>query len=120
MTVVTVVAPPGYGWGEALAVLSEGELRTREQVEKREILDRGLQRIPDGVPVEARLVNGEVADVLADAATDADLLLVGSLSYGPVRRTLLGSSSAQVMHRAECPVMVLPRGGEDGVPPLLP
>ena len=120
VTVVTAVEPHGYGWGEALAVLSEGDLRTRQQVERREILDRGLQRIPDGVPVEARLVNGEVADVLADASTDADLLLVGSRSYGPVRRTLLGSSSAQVMHRAECPVMVLPRSGEDGVPRLLP
>lgn len=120
LTVVTAVGPPGYGWGEALRVLSEGDLRTREQVEKRAILDRGLERISEGVSVEGRLVNGEVADVLAAASTDADLLLVGSRSYGPVRRTLLGSTSVQVMHRAECPVTVLPRSGGDGLSPLLP
>jgi nucleotide-binding universal stress UspA family protein len=120
LTVVTAVEPPGYGWGEALRVLSEGDLRTREQVEKREILDRELERISEGVSVEGRLVNGEVADVLAEASRDADLLLVGSRSYGPVRRTLLGSTSAQVMHRAECPVIVLPRGRGDGLPPLVP
>ena len=120
LTVVTAVGPPGYGWGEALRVLSEGDLRTREQVEKRETLDRGLERISGGVSVEGRLINGEVADVLAEASTEADLLLVGSRGYGPMRRTLLGSTSAQLMHRAECPVMVLPRSGGDGRFPLLP
>ena len=120
LTVITVVEPPGYGWGEALAVLSEGDVRTREQVEKREILDRGLARVPSGVPHEGKLVNGEVANVLVDASVTADLLLVGSRSYGPVRRTLMGSSSVQVMHRSECPVMVLPRDGNDNLSFLLP
>ncbi|HSS43092.1 MAG TPA: universal stress protein [Solirubrobacterales bacterium] len=39
----------------------------------------------------------------------ADLLVAGSRNYGPVRRVLLGSVSTQLMHRAPCPVLVVPR-----------
>ena len=47
---------------------------------------------------------------LAEAASDLDLLVLGSRGYGPVKGTLLGSVSARVMAAAACPVMVIPRG----------
>jgi nucleotide-binding universal stress UspA family protein len=116
LTLVTVAEPPGYGWGEALSVLSADAFHSREQRQKRDVLDLGLDRVPDGVAVEGRLVNGEVADVLADASKDFDLLLLGSRGYGPLRRTLLGSAAGEVMTRAACPVLILPRTA--GVKPL--
>lgn len=47
--------------------------------------------------------------LLADAAADADLLVVGSRGYGPLRRVLLGSTSAGLVRSARCPVLVYPR-----------
>jgi ornithine carbamoyltransferase len=37
-------------------------------------------------------------------------------SYGPLRRLLLGSTSAKLVHEAACPVLVLPRGVKEADP----
>jgi hypothetical protein len=42
--------------------------------------------------------------------------VVGSRGWGPVRRILLGSTSARLMREAHCPVLVLPRGAATGEP----
>ena len=46
-----------------------------------------------------------------------DILVVGSRGYGPVKRLVLGSTSAYLQRHARCPLLVLPRGatsrGED-------
>jgi nucleotide-binding universal stress UspA family protein len=68
--------------------------------------------------MEPLLLHGEPAEVLAEGASDVDLLLLGSRGYGPVKGTLLGSVSARVMAAAPCPVMVIPRGA--GSRPLEP
>ena len=49
---------------------------------------------------------------LVDFAGEVDLLVLGSRGYGPVRRTLLGSTSDRVVHLAACSVVVVPRGAE--------
>ena len=67
-------------------------------------------RVADGVATEPLLLHGEPADALAEAASDLDLLVLGSRGYGPVKGTVLGSVSARVMAAAACPVMVVPRG----------
>ncbi len=59
---------------------------------------------------EPRLEWGDVAPVLVEATRGLDLLVLGSRAHGSVRRTLLGSVSAAVLHGAHCPVVVLPRG----------
>ena len=45
-----------------------------------------------------------------------DLLVVGSRAWGPVRRTVIGSTAAKLMRKAHCPVLVLPRGAATGQP----
>ena len=63
--------------------------------------------------VQARLLevkgNADPCAVLLDASQTLDLLILGSRAYGPLRHVLLGVSAA-VMSRADCPVLVLPRG----------
>lgn len=64
------------------------------------------------VHVDAR---GEMSDrppgeLLVARSADLDLLAVGSRSYGPIGRVLLGSVSTHVARRAACPVLVTPRG----------
>jgi nucleotide-binding universal stress UspA family protein len=47
---------------------------------------------------------------LAERSADLDLLVVGSRSYGPLRRLLLGSTSTKLARHAACPLLVTPRG----------
>ncbi len=37
-----------------------------------------------------------------------DLIVMASNGYGPVRQLLLGSTTERVLHRANCPVLVIP------------
>jgi nucleotide-binding universal stress UspA family protein len=66
--------------------------------------------IGDSAKVEATLEEGDPAAALARNGVDLDLLVIGSRGYGPVRRTLLGGVSAEVMRTSPCSVLVVPRG----------
>jgi nucleotide-binding universal stress UspA family protein len=59
---------------------------------------------------------GVPADELVELSKDVDLVVLGSRGWGPVRRTMAGSTAAAVMRRAHAPVIVLPRGAATGQP----
>jgi nucleotide-binding universal stress UspA family protein len=61
--------------------------------------------------LETVVEEGQAADVLLEAAKDADLLVVGSRGLGGFTGLLLGSVSQQVAHYAHCPVVIV-RGRE--------
>ena len=81
--------------------------------EFREILEEGGRTL--GKEIEAKLVleHGDPAKMLADQGVELDLLVVGSRGYGPLRRTVLGGVSADVMRLAPCPVLITPRSSEN-------
>jgi nucleotide-binding universal stress UspA family protein len=49
---------------------------------------------------------------LAARSEDLDLIVVGTRSYGPARRLLLGSTSTRLARHAACPLLVTPRGAD--------
>jgi nucleotide-binding universal stress UspA family protein len=61
---------------------------------------------PD-IPLERYVKEGRAAQVILEAAEDADLLVVGSRGRGGFTGLLLGSVSSQVTHHAHCPVTVV-------------
>ncbi|MGY3564787.1 universal stress protein [Sinomonas sp. RB5] len=63
--------------------------------------------------LSAEVIEGSAVQVLLDAARDADLLVVGSRGHGGFAGLLLGSVSAQLVHHAPCPVLVV-RENEGG------
>lgn len=65
-----------------------------------------------GQVLEGSVVRGDPANRLREAAADADVLMVGSRAFGPVRTVLLGSASYELMRSAPCAVIVYPRGAE--------
>ncbi len=68
-----------------------------------------LQELPG---VEGRAAYGLAAEELAAFGDEVDILLVGSRSYGPVRRLVLGSTSDYLERHARCPLLVLPRAAD--------
>jgi nucleotide-binding universal stress UspA family protein len=61
-------------------------------------------------PIAADAVHGSPADVLTQAAEEADLLVLGSHGHSHVRHSVLGSVSEACIRRATCPVVVIPVG----------
>jgi myo-inositol catabolism protein IolC/nucleotide-binding universal stress UspA family protein len=63
----------------------------------------------EGVEIRTSIVQGSPADVLVDASGRAELLVVGSHGHGGrIAELVLGSVSRDVLHRARCPVVVVP------------
>lgn len=61
-----------------------------------------------GVTVRKTVVEGAPAPVLLEAASGADLLVLGARGHGGFRSLLLGSVSNQCVHHAPCPVVIVP------------
>jgi nucleotide-binding universal stress UspA family protein len=66
----------------------------------------------DGADTRQALVGTPIAGTIAEyaAANNADLIVVGTHGYGPVKRLLLGSVSDQLLRCAPCPVLTVPPG----------
>ncbi|MBA2347229.1 MAG: universal stress protein [Solirubrobacterales bacterium] len=82
----------------------------------------GLAELPEalrGISAARHGTPGAVVDAFA-IEREADLIVLGSRGYGPVRRTLLGSASGHLLRHAGRPVLVLPRGSHATVPATAP
>jgi nucleotide-binding universal stress UspA family protein len=78
-------------------------------------LDKVVAQVSPAVPATGVLLDGDVVSALASLdERDVDLLVVGSRGYGPLRRVLLGGTSARLVQHAASPVMVVPRTADAG------
>ena len=81
--------------------------RERVAEEIREATEPLTAKYPD-VAVEVRVEHQWAADALADLAASSALLVVGRHGHHPPLPDRLGSVARTVLHRAPCPVMVVP------------
>lgn len=114
LTVLTVhQAVVGY-LGGPVAYPGDDELtaKAREGARKEtdEVLD-ALGEAPRPEQVKVLSVTGLPAEEILDAASDADMVVLGSRGAGGFKQLLMGSVSSQVTHHAHCPVVVVPRDG---------
>ncbi|MCU1592852.1 MAG: hypothetical protein JWO12_244 [Frankiales bacterium] len=75
-----------------------------------ELLDKALHegRWDASLVTSTEARPGDPGQVITDAAGQAELVVVGGRSHGPVASALLGSTTGYVLHHAPCPVMVVP------------
>ena len=60
------------------------------------------------------MVFGLTGEELAAFGEGVDILIVGSRSYGPLRRLVSGSTSDYLQRHARCSLLVLPRVSAEG------
>ena len=127
---VIVPSSPGVAVGEVVpfssvdAVVPLGDVERLETMQladglerqeraARAALEAAVEALVEGAKIEQQvLVGPDPASTILDAARGADLLVLGSRAYGPVRRALVGSVSVRVVRHAPCPVLVMPRLSE--------
>ena len=73
-----------------------------------QVIDEALADVEvDDLDVQRTAVIGQAASVLCDAATGAELLVLGSRGLGGFKGLLVGSVTQQVVAHAPCPVVVV-------------
>ncbi len=68
-----------------------------------------------GLEVTALLVQGESVQAILHEAEkfDVDMIIIGSHGRGLMHQLILGSTSEGVLHKARCPVLVVPTHDRD-------
>jgi nucleotide-binding universal stress UspA family protein len=98
--------------------VSESESAVKRLADEAQLRE-AVSKLGDGLEVDMDVLVAEPADGLVAAATNLDLLVMGSRGLGPKRAVLLGSVSRKVTERASCPVLILPRGATEKTAALL-
>jgi nucleotide-binding universal stress UspA family protein len=84
-------------------------------------VERKLSTFPgtglDGVSARRMVIKGDPARKIVQYAQDehADMILMPTHGFGPVRRFILGSNTAKVLHDADCPVCTGVHMDDEGV-----
>jgi nucleotide-binding universal stress UspA family protein/GNAT superfamily N-acetyltransferase len=103
--VVTAVVPPPEWMG------SPGWQQMVDEEHQRggQLLEDAVTQLPETVDCSTELLEGPAADAIVGVADarHADAIVVGSRGLGRVRAAL-GSVSHDVLHLANCPVVVVP------------
>jgi nucleotide-binding universal stress UspA family protein len=111
LEVLAVVEPEIiFGYAGEAAVFDKGELiEAQTKFLEREV-QAAVEQSPPGLKATGDLLSGNAAEALAARAEHGiDLLVLGSRAYGPVRKVLLGSVSANLVRDAPCPLVIVPR-----------
>lgn len=107
--------PTPEGWALPLNYFEEMNAALRKQGEN--IVNRAIQKLKSNktLSADAVLAPGSPRPVILDEAEGwgADLIVVGSHSYGAWKRLLLGSVSQAVVSHAKCSVEVVRCAAEE-------
>lgn len=103
----TVQAVTAWRWDLPSGLETGGYIGDEPQ-RAADMLASEIGMLPSGVPVASQVREGRAAEVLGDAARDADLLVLGSHGHSRVWHTVLGSVAEECIRKATCPVVVIP------------
>jgi nucleotide-binding universal stress UspA family protein len=114
VSVLTVVHVPVPNWPDPIMFMyaAHEELIEAERKRAPQRVNRAVEAIMQhsaDLTVEAQILEGTPKKVIVDEAQrwGADLIVIGSHGYGPVKRFLLGSVSHAVALHAPCSVEIV-------------
>jgi nucleotide-binding universal stress UspA family protein len=83
------------------------ELRELAEARARKVMHQA-ETDSFAIPVRLSVRYGTAEHVLSRSSAHADLLVLGTHGWGAIDRMLFGSTSNALLHRAACPVQVVP------------
>jgi nucleotide-binding universal stress UspA family protein len=100
---------PGYYQGLGMYTESPGDMERIRQVAESAIENATAEaaEVDPDVEVDGRAVDGSPVPVLIEESRRGSLLVLGSRQRSTLRSSILGSVSAAVAARSECPAVVL-------------
>jgi len=112
LRLIMAVPPLELRWSAAaFAGATSDEIRQQRHEAFRQQLAEAAESLPAETRAATTLVAGRPSEVIADEAEKGvHVLVMGSRSYGPIRRVMVGSTAIEIMRVAPCPVIVIPRG----------
>ena len=107
---VAATLPLGWGFGELEAT-------------KRDDLTRSIGHAIEDVAAPRRHLRSRWSTAMPmtssrDSRSEVDLLICGSRGQGRIGNVTLGDASTGLLRKAECPVLVVPRGARGGLAAL--
>jgi nucleotide-binding universal stress UspA family protein len=110
--VIMVDAPVDQGLFGSVGTNAFDEIVKQQRAEATKRLTEATNQLTQRAPhllVTSALIEGSPKDAIVTEAErfGADLVVVGSHGYGPIRRFFLGSVSLFVAHHAPCSVMIV-------------
>lgn len=102
--------PSSYGFVPLLPDRERTERAARDELTATTVEVLGAQ---PSVQFDDRVINGQPADVLVEASTNAALLVVGKHGHNRLQALLPGSVARACTERARCPVVVIPVAAEE-------
>lgn len=108
---VTAWSYPLYG-GTLPDVIPYEQFKSHAEQRAEQVSDEVSKQIGNGL-LAPLLLEGHAGQVLITAASDADLLVVGTRGHGFVKDVLLGSVSQFCVKRCAVPVVVVPESATD-------
>ena len=106
---VAATLPLGWGFGELEATKRDDLTRS---------IGHAIEDVADLVDISGQVVDGYADDELARLSQEVDLLICGSRGQGRIGNVTLGDASTGLLRKAECPVLVVPRGARGGLAAL--
>jgi nucleotide-binding universal stress UspA family protein len=100
--------PPTPLWLASDVSAVEVETPEQDAVERERLANQLIpwrEKFPD-VPVETVISHDSAAAVLVGVSKSAQLVVVGSRGHGTLAGALLGSTGMQLLHHADCPVLI--------------
>lgn len=104
---VRVYTPAHPPWGPDLPPQSEDPVQRRENEQQFLLQDVAAwrEKYPE-TPIECVVVDGHAAEALIGLSSSAELVMVGMRGHGGFGGLLIGSVGLQLLHHAECPVLI--------------
>ena len=106
VVVRTFIPPTPLMFGDIASTVVDSTEYDADEYAKVEVLLNPWRQQYAQVPVEIVLSHDSAASVLVGLSHRASLVIAGSRGRGPVARALFGSTGLQLLHHAQCPVLI--------------